>query len=60
MAFFAVMGTMIAYFAAVVINFGDFSRNVKTQKSLKLGNWLGLPGNVALFSFIALLLLLVL
>ena len=54
LAFFAAMGTMIAYFAAVVINFGDFSRNVKSQKSLKLGNWLGLPGNVALFSFIAL------
>ncbi|MET4695335.1 NCS1 family nucleobase:cation symporter-1 [Endozoicomonas lisbonensis] len=54
MAFFAAMGTMIAYFAAVVINFGDFSRNVKDDRSLKLGNWLGLPGNVALFSFIAL------
>ena len=53
-AFFAVMGTMIAYFAAVVINFGDFSRFVKDEKSLSRGNWWGLPGNVALFSFIAL------
>lgn len=53
-AFFAVMGTMIAYFAAVVINFGDFSRFVKDEKSLRKGNWWGLPGNVALFSFIAL------
>ncbi|WP_263081526.1 NCS1 family nucleobase:cation symporter-1 [Endozoicomonas sp. Mp262] len=53
-AFFAVVGTMIAYFAAVVINFGDFSRFVKDEKSLRKGNWWGLPGNVALFSFIAL------
>ncbi|WCE28893.1 NCS1 family nucleobase:cation symporter-1 [Vibrio sp. SCSIO 43137] len=53
-AFFGVMGTMIAYFAAVVINFGDFSRFVKDEGALKKGNWWGLPGNVALFSFIAL------
>ncbi len=54
MAFLAIMGTMIAYFAAVVINFGDFSRFVKTESKLKLGNWWGLPANVAGFSFIAL------
>ena len=30
-AFLAIVGTMIAYFAAVVINYGDFSRFVKTQ-----------------------------
>ena len=54
LAFFGVMGTMIAYFAAVVINFGDFSRFVKDEKALSRGNWWGLPGNVALFSFIAL------
>ncbi|WP_434361152.1 NCS1 family nucleobase:cation symporter-1 [Parasalinivibrio latis] len=53
-AFMGVVGTMVAYFAAVVINFGDFSRFVKDEKSLKTGNWLGLPVNVALFSFIAL------
>ncbi len=54
MAFLAIMGTMIAYFAAVVINFGDFSRFVKSEKVLKKGNWWGLPVNVAVFSFIAL------
>ncbi|UJF17825.1 NCS1 family nucleobase:cation symporter-1 [Vibrio sp. SS-MA-C1-2] len=53
-AFFAIMGTMIAYFAAVVINFGDFTRNVKTEAELKKGNWYGLPGNVLIFSIIAL------
>ncbi|BBI52958.1 hypothetical protein HORIV_53790 [Vreelandella olivaria] len=28
-AFMAIVGTMVAYFAAVVINFGDFTRFVK-------------------------------
>ncbi|MEH6576974.1 MAG: NCS1 family nucleobase:cation symporter-1 [Amphritea sp.] len=54
MAFLAIMGTMIAYFAAVVINFGDFSRFVKSEGDLKKGNWWGLPVNVTVFSFIAL------
>ena len=31
-AFLAIVGTMIAYFAAVIINFGDFSRFVKDEK----------------------------
>lgn len=53
-AFFTVLGTMIAYFAAVVINFGDFARFVKNERAMRLGNWLGLPLNVAVFSFIAL------
>ena len=53
-AFFAVVGTMVAYFAAVVINYGDFSRFVRSEGEMKLGNFLGLPLNVAFFSFIAL------
>lgn len=53
-AFFAVIGTMIAYFAAVVINFGDFSRFVSDEKAMKRGNFWGLPVSIALFSFIAL------
>lgn len=53
-AFLAITGTMVAYFAAVVINFGDFSRFVRSEKEMKLGNLLGLPLNVAFFSFIAL------
>jgi nucleobase:cation symporter-1, NCS1 family len=53
-AFLGITGTMIAYFAAVVINYGDFSRFVRTQKDMRLGNLLGLPLNVAFFSFIAL------
>jgi NCS1 family nucleobase:cation symporter-1 len=53
-AFVAVVGTMIAYFAAVVINFGDFSRFVKTEEQMKRGNFWGLPVSIAIFSFIAL------
>lgn len=54
-AFLAIVGTMIAYFAAVVINYGDFSRFVKTQGDMKKGNLLGLPLNIAFFSLIALI-----
>ena len=54
-AFFAVMGTMIAYFAAVVINYGDFSRFVKSEEDMKRGNLWGLPVNIAFFSLIALI-----
>ncbi|MGH3949803.1 MAG: NCS1 family nucleobase:cation symporter-1 [Pseudonocardiaceae bacterium] len=54
-AFVAVVGTMIAYFAAVIINYGDFSRFVKTEPKMKRGNLLGLPVSLALFSFLALI-----
>ncbi len=54
-AFLAIVGTMIAYFAAVVINYGDFSRFVKSQSEMKKGNFVGLPLNIAFFSLIALI-----
>ncbi len=54
-AFFAITGTMIAYFAAVVINFGDFSRFVKSERQMMIGNFWGLPVSIAIFSFIALM-----
>lgn len=54
-AFFAIFGTMVAYFAAVVINFGDFSRFVKSEEEMKKGNLLGLVGNIIVFSFITLI-----
>ena len=54
-AFTAIVGTMIAYFAAVVINFGDFARFVKSEKQMRLGNLIGLPFNMVFFSFIALI-----
>jgi NCS1 family nucleobase:cation symporter-1 len=54
-AFFAIFGTMVAYFAAVVINFGDFSRFVSDEKQMRKGNFLGLVANLIVFSFIALI-----
>ena len=53
-AFVAVVGTMVAYFAAVVINYGDFARFVKSEKQMTIGNFLGLPVSLAIFSLIAL------
>ena len=53
-AFVAVVGTMVAYFAAVVINYGDFARFVKSEKQMTVGNFLGLPVSLAIFSLIAL------
>jgi NCS1 family nucleobase:cation symporter-1 len=53
-AFVAIVGTMIAYFAAVVINFGDFGRFVHNEAEMKKGNLIGLPLNIAFFSFITL------
>ena len=53
-AFIAVVGTMVAYFAAVVINYGDFARFVKSEKQMTVGNFLGLPVSLAIFSLIAL------
>ncbi len=55
-AFVAVTGTMVAYFAAVVINFGDFSRFVRTEADMRLGNLLGLPLGLAVFSLLTLFL----
>jgi NCS1 family nucleobase:cation symporter-1 len=53
--FITVTGTMIAYFAAVVINFGDFSRFVRSERDMKIGNLLGLPLNMLLFAVLALM-----
>ncbi|WP_234365123.1 NCS1 family nucleobase:cation symporter-1 [Streptomyces sp. RTd22] len=53
-AFVSVVGTMVAYFAAVIINYGDFSRFVKTERQMKRGNLWGLPVSLAFFSFLTL------
>lgn len=53
-AFMGVVGTMIAYFAAVVVNFGDFARFVKDDRSMRIGNFTGLPVSLALFTFLSL------
>lgn len=53
--FIAIVGTMVAYFAAVMINFSDFSRYAKDKPTMVLGNLAGLPLNMILFSALALL-----
>ncbi len=53
--FIAIVGTMVAYFAAVMINFSDFSRYARNRKAMVLGNLAGLPFNMILFSALALL-----
>jgi len=53
-AFMAVTGTMVSYFAAVILNYGDFSRFFRSQRDMLLGNFLGLPVSIAFFSVIAL------
>lgn len=54
-AFLAVTGSMVAYFAAVVVNYGDFARFVRTPGEMRKGNFIGLPLNVAFFSAVALI-----
>ncbi|WP_146585373.1 NCS1 family nucleobase:cation symporter-1 [Puniceibacterium confluentis] len=53
--FVAIVGTMVAYFAAVMINFSDFSRYAKDKPTMLIGNLTGLPLNMILFSALALL-----
>ena len=47
-----VAGTMFAYFSILILSFGDFSRYVKDEKQLKLGN-LSLILNLIIFSLLA-------
>ena len=54
-AFVAVFSIMVGYFAAVVINFGDFARFVSSEAEMRKGNLWGLVGNVVFFSFITLM-----
>lgn len=53
--FISIFGTMVAYFAAVMINFSDFSRYAKDKPAMVKGNLMGLPMNMILFSALALL-----
>ena len=48
-----VTGTVFAYFAFVILNFGDYSRYIKNENELKKGN-LCLILNLVIFSFMAL------
>ena len=43
---------IVAYFAALLLNFGDFSRFAKSEAAMKSGNFWGLPVNFILFAII--------
>ena len=43
---------IVAYFAALLLNFGDFSRFAQDEQAMKVGNFLGLPVNFIVFAII--------
>src|SRR6201991_1498259 len=43
---------VVSYFAALLLNFGDFSRFAKSEQQMKIGNFLGLPVNFIVFAII--------
>lgn len=53
--FCAAVATTVSYFSGPMLNFGDISRYGKTQKAVKIGNFLGLPLNFLVFSVMVVL-----
>lgn len=53
---FVAMGSaillVVSYFAALLLNFGDFSRYARSERDMRVGNFLGLPVNFILFAVI--------
>ena len=43
---------IVAYFAALLLNFGDFARFARDRKAMTTGNFLGLPVNFIIFAII--------
>jgi NCS1 family nucleobase:cation symporter-1 len=52
-ALMAVGATWVTYFAALYLNFCDFSRYAKNRQAITTGNLWGLPVNLLLFSLVA-------
>lgn len=52
-ALMAAAAIWVTYFAALYLNFCDFSRYAPDERSLKIGNIWGLPVNLILFSLVA-------
>ena len=48
----SVAGTIFAYFSIIIISFGDFSRYIKNERELKIGNF-SLLINLIIFSIFA-------
>jgi nucleobase:cation symporter-1, NCS1 family len=49
----AVAATWVTYFAALYLNFCDFSRYAPDKRAVRVGNLWGLPVNLILFSLVA-------
>ena len=47
-----VFGTMFAYFSIIIVNFGDYSKHLKNETELEIGNY-SLLLNIILFSSMA-------
>ena len=43
---------IVAYFAALLLNFGDFARFARSERVMRMGNFLGLPVNFFVFSIV--------
>jgi NCS1 family nucleobase:cation symporter-1 len=52
-ALMAVGATWVTYFAALYLNFCDFSRYARNKAAVKVGNLWGLPVNLIAFSLVA-------
>jgi NCS1 family nucleobase:cation symporter-1 len=52
-ALMAVGATWVTYFAALYLNFCDFSRYAKNKQAVRTGNLWGLPVNLIAFSLVA-------
>ncbi len=48
----AAIALVVSYFSGPMLNFGDFSRYARSFKSVRKGNWLGLPLNFLFFSLL--------
>jgi NCS1 family nucleobase:cation symporter-1 len=51
--FFAIISLVVSYFAALLLNFCDFSRFTPTKRAVVRGNLLGLPVNFIAFAIVA-------
>ncbi|GAA1495337.1 NCS1 family nucleobase:cation symporter-1 [Paeniglutamicibacter kerguelensis] len=50
--FITAVALVVSYFAGTTLNFADFSRLLKSPKSMKRGNFLGLPVNLMIFALV--------
>lgn len=50
--FFTILSLVVSYFAALLLNFCDFSRFTPTRRDVERGNLLGLPVNFIAFAIV--------